>query len=192
MKKCRYLDEICLVYKRDFITPSFRQSHQHSALFHWVPNVNSCSVFIISTAGDSLNQRRSSSFHKPWTKSGITFSIRSSTLEHKNHTSQPGSSFIFYPKNKPDFIRMRSKQLPSCTTLYAELTKVSASIIVNPPCQERVFSAGQRLPHVIREDQKVSRGTGGTLTKPRWDRTRPGCGTWTSGITSATCKRQPS
>lgn len=76
MKKCRYLDEICLVYKRDFITPSFRQSHQHSALFHRVLNVNSCSVFIISTAGDSLNQSRSSSFHRPQTKSGITYSIK--------------------------------------------------------------------------------------------------------------------
>lgn len=42
--------------------------------------------------------------------------------------------------------------------MWAELTKVSASIIVNLPCQERVFRAGQRLPHVIREDQKVSRG----------------------------------
>lgn len=42
--------------------------------------------------------------------------------------------------------------------MCAELAKVSASIIVNLPWQERVFSAGQRLPHVIREDQKVSRG----------------------------------
>lgn len=57
---------------------------------------------------------------------------------------------------------MRLKQFSSCSeciTLCAPaLTKVSASIIVNHPCQERVFSAGQRLPHVIREDQKVSRG----------------------------------
>lgn len=169
VKKCRYLDEICLVYKGDFITPSFRQSHQRSALFHWVPNVNSCSVFIISTAGDSLNHSGSSSFQRPWTKSGITRSIRKIQVQHcwsLKKKSYLTSMIIVYFYPKINLIRlMRLKQLSSCrecTTLSAELTKVSASIIVNPPCQERVFSAGQRLPHVIREDQKVSRGTAET------------------------------
>lgn len=67
----------------------------------------------------------------------------------------------------------------------AELTKFSASITVSPPCQEGVFGAGQRLPDVIREDRRVSRGNAETLTNPRWDHTHPGRGTWTSGITSA-------
>lgn len=73
-----------------------------------------------------------------------------------------------------------------CTTSSADLTKVSASIIINLPCQERVFSAGQRLPHVIREDQKVSRGTAEIQQSQMESYTLPRHGTWTSGITSAT------
>lgn len=73
-----------------------------------------------------------------------------------------------------------------CTTSSADLTKVSASIIVNLPCQERVFSAGQRLPHVIREDQKVCRGTAEIQQSQMESYTLLRHGTWTSGITSAT------
>lgn len=62
----------------------------------------------------------------------------------------------------------RSMHTQSYTANYRK-KRVSASIIVNLPCQERALSAGQRLPHVIREDQKVSRGSAETLTKPRWD-----------------------
>lgn len=124
MKKCRYLDEICLVYKRDFITPSFRQSHQHSALFHWVPNVNSCSVFIISTAGDSLNQSGSSSFHRPWTKSGITCSIRkntSSTLvlwSIKKRVPHNQDHYLSSSQNKLDFIRFSSDEVKAVIQLH--------------------------------------------------------------------------
>lgn len=85
-------------------------------------------------------------------------------LEHKIIPHNYDPLLIFIPKIY--LIRlssqMRLKQLssrPACSrqhaALYTELTKVSASINVNLLCQLRVFSAGQRLPHVIRKDQKV-------------------------------------
>lgn len=69
-----------VVYTKEILL--FRQSHQRSALFHWVPNVNSCSVFIISTTGDSLNQSKSSSIKSPLTKSGIIQSITKAQSQH--------------------------------------------------------------------------------------------------------------
>lgn len=164
VRKYRYFVEICLVYERDFIAPSFGQSHQHSVLFLWVPNVNSFSVFIISKAGDSLNQGARAPVS---TYPGLSLELHAASEKHKLHsgilepknpTLQSSSLFIFIPKIN---WLMKLNQLSSCRkciTSCTEQIKVSTSIFVSLTCQERVFSAGQRLSHVIKEDQKVSRG----------------------------------
>lgn len=90
IKYVLYTKEILLLH-------GFGQSHQHSALFHWVLNVNSCTVFIISTAGDSLYQRGSSTFHRAWTKPEIACNIRG---VQGNPVSQ--DPHLFASKNKPD------------------------------------------------------------------------------------------
>lgn len=157
MKYVLYTKEILLLHRSD-------KAIRRSALFHWVPNVNSCSLFIIFPAGDSLNQSGSSSFQRPWTKYGITQGIRKTQAQHRNLKKKLCSThdhYLFLSPNKLDQADQDKKKKKKSYSLAgsADLTEVSASIIVNLPCQERVFGAGQRLPHVIREDPKDSGGT---------------------------------
>lgn len=96
MKYVLYTKEILLLHRSD-------KAIRRSALFHWVPNVNSCSLFIIFPAGDSLNQTGSSSFQRPWTKSGITHSIRKTQAQHRNlkkkkKNARPMIIIYFYPQ----------------------------------------------------------------------------------------------